>query len=133
MAVNDHAPSHRLLADMLHKTQEVFDREATLARVEGDVELLQELVALFCTDCPTLLATLCHALTHGDASTLARTAHSLKGAARSLGVSRVAAVAQHLEHLGQEGRLNEAAATYAILEDEALRCLEVLAELVVHD
>ena len=33
----------------------VFDREAALAAVEGDLELMEELVELFLTDAPGLI------------------------------------------------------------------------------
>jgi signal transduction histidine kinase/CheY-like chemotaxis protein len=75
-----------------------------LDRVAGDQELLQELVALFCADCPRMLGDVRAALDSHDADRLQRAAHALKGAVGVFGESSAWNTALHLEELGRGGR-----------------------------
>ncbi len=56
-----------------------MDRAAVLERVEGDVELLRQLVELFREDSARHLRDLRAALERGDAKAIERSAHALKG------------------------------------------------------
>jgi len=68
------------------------------------VELLQEYLENTETDIKTLQIA-AHA---NDAVTLAKTAHSLKGASGNVGAIRVAAMAKELESLGKNNATSEA-------------------------
>jgi CheY-like chemotaxis protein len=76
---------------------EQIDRVSLLERVEGDQELLAEMIHLFQEDAPQLLATMRDALQRGDMPLLERSAHSLKGAAGNFSAKHTAAAALHLE------------------------------------
>lgn len=54
-----------------------FDRDALMARVESDVELLSTLVAVFKADRPSMMAALEEALLAGNAVALADSAHTM--------------------------------------------------------
>jgi two-component system, sensor histidine kinase and response regulator len=103
-----------------------YDRAALLATVEGDVELLEELVRLFLMDYPHRTAELQEALDAKDTIRLARVAHTLKGAVGSLAAHAACAAAQRLEQLAWAGDLALAPAAYATLEGEMARLIPVL-------
>ena len=63
----------------------VFDRDAALERMDGDVELLKELVGLFLDECPQRMAEIREALTRRDATKLRQAAHTLKGSVGNFG------------------------------------------------
>ena len=76
---------------------EQIDRASLLERVEGDQELLMEMIHLFQEDAPKLLAAMRDALQCGDMVVLERSAHSLKGAAGNLSAKVAGAAAFQLE------------------------------------
>jgi two-component system sensor histidine kinase/response regulator len=100
-----------------------FDAAGLLERVEGDTELLREIVDLFAADSPRLLDELRQASAEGDAETLKRAAHTLKGAASNFGATAVMDAARDLETMGREGNLAGAAAVCGRLE-KSLRVFE---------
>ena len=107
----------------------VFDETAALARVEGDRELLRDIAALFVADWPQSRATLQQAVLSEDSAVLTRFAHTLKGAAATLGAVAVSAAAQRLEEVGCSGDLAPAASALSVLEAEMLHVLPFLTSL----
>lgn len=91
----------------------------------GGAELPRELLTMFLTDAPDQLAGVRAALTTGDLMTVRKLAHSMKGAAASIGAARVEESARALEHAVREG---ETAQVPALTEAVA----ETLAELQAH-
>jgi two-component system, sensor histidine kinase and response regulator len=102
-------------------TVPVFDRDLTLARVEGDRRLLQEIVELFCEEAPRLLAEIQSSILHCDAKALAHVAHTLKGAVGHFGAQAAFEAALRLEVMGRGGDLTQAEAVYAELANEVTR------------
>jgi HPt (histidine-containing phosphotransfer) domain-containing protein len=86
-----------------------FDEAALRERVEGDTELLREIIELFLEDSPRLIDEVRAAVAAGDAAALRRAAHTLKGAASNFGASAVVAAALELETMGRTGDLSGAA------------------------
>jgi len=62
-------------------SQKLFDADAALQRLEGDVELFRMLRKIFHEDSVDLYGKLSAALTAGDLALVERAAHSLKGLA----------------------------------------------------
>src|SRR5262249_1948141 len=56
-----------------------LDRALALSRVGGDAELLKEIAMLFLEEYPRVLDELRNAIARGDARSVERTAHGLKG------------------------------------------------------
>jgi HPt (histidine-containing phosphotransfer) domain-containing protein len=106
-----------------------FDRAALLERVEGDVELLSEIVGLFLEESPSLLAGVAEAVAAGNAAGLKRAAHTLKGAASNFGATEVVAVALELEAIGRSGNLAAARAACDRLEGALAALTTALAPL----
>ena len=109
---------------------QVFDVADALARIEGDRELLVEVVGLFRRDCPKMLEDIRDAISRCDASNLEREAHKLKGSLGALSAKSAAGAAQKLETIGKRGDLADAAAACRLLEAEMTRLEPELESLV---
>jgi PAS domain S-box-containing protein len=107
----------------------VFDRDAALDRVDGDRELLQEIIELFFDEMPGLLAAVQETITRCDAKALERAAHTLKGAVGNFGAKGAFDAALRLEVMGRGGDLTHVAGAYAELEREVARLEGALAAL----
>ncbi|RTL73199.1 MAG: response regulator [Hyphomicrobiales bacterium] len=97
------------------QTDTDFDRE-TFHRLQQDMEppALLEVVNLFETETRQSIERLQGLSTENDTTRIASISHALKGAARSLGLNRLASIAAHLEDRAHE--TNESAYK-SILED----------------
>jgi HPt (histidine-containing phosphotransfer) domain-containing protein len=82
---------------------------AALERVEGDRDLLEELVRIFADECPGNLKEIRLALSGRDAHALRLLAHTVKGAAMNLGALKVSEAALALENQARAGDLENAA------------------------
>ncbi len=67
----------------------LFDRDAALERLDGDAELLDEVVGIYREDAPQILGNLETAISARDARTAEREAHSLKGSSANIGAIRL--------------------------------------------
>ena len=94
----------------------VFDAAAFERQTGGDVRLRHEIVRMFLEDCPGRLSAVRAAVEQRDAQALTTTAHSLKGACAYLSAVAAREHAAHLEQLGRQGRMEEAAAELARLD-----------------
>src|SRR5262249_35531061 len=112
------------------KTALTLDRAAVLARVDGDEELLREVVALFLEDYPRVLAEVRDAIARGDAALLQRAAHTLKGSVGNFDAADCQEAALTLGLLGRSGHPPRGARVLKVVEGplEALR--RALAALV---
>ncbi|MBW2409889.1 MAG: Hpt domain-containing protein, partial [Deltaproteobacteria bacterium] len=70
-----------------------------------DWSLFKELVDIFTSDTPRMLESLRQAADAGDAETLSRTAHSLKGMLRNFKAESAADTALELEKLGKANEM----------------------------
>ncbi|HDD44396.1 MAG TPA: Hpt domain-containing protein [Candidatus Desulfofervidus auxilii] len=96
----------------------MFDLNKVMEMVEGDKELLKELLNLFFSDYPEKLAKIHHALEKNDAKTVYETAHSLKGACGNLGLSRAYNLSLEIEKMCKEGKLERVEEAYKKLVKE---------------
>jgi CheY-like chemotaxis protein len=104
-----------------------FDLVDALKRVEGDRELLAELVEIFRSESPRMMDDIRLAFRAGDPTRLERAAHALRGSVGSLGARAVGQSASQLETLGRSGSLAGGDALLATLErdvDELERVLQ---------
>jgi signal transduction histidine kinase/DNA-binding response OmpR family regulator/HPt (histidine-containing phosphotransfer) domain-containing protein len=110
----------------------VFDPDAVLKRVGGNVKLLRQIVELFLADAPRLLGEVREAVAAGDADRLHRAAHTLKGTVANFMAPAVLDAAVRLELMGRSGQLDGSHEVYRTLEVEAERLGKALAELLPH-
>jgi PAS domain S-box-containing protein len=95
-----------------------FDMAAALQRVEGDRDLLDEIMRIFMDECPRMIADLHQAFDAGDLSKVECSAHTLKGSASNLGATVVSESAAEMEAKSRAGDLPGAKAVRTRLEHE---------------
>jgi len=105
-----------------------IDISAALQNVEGDQDLLVDLLEAFRQDYPKQLEELQDAIGAGDAERIAQVAHSLKGAVGYFGAQTVNALAYRLETMGHQADLEGALAILQQLERELERLRAFVAE-----
>ena len=108
---------------------EQLDRASLLERVEGDQELLAEMIQLFLADAPQLLGSMRTALQKGDMILLERSAHSMKGAAGNMSAQVTVNSALRLEQSAKKGDAESSKVNLGALEAAVERLLPVLADL----
>jgi len=96
----------------------IFNPEAALVRLDGDVELFGMLVALYMQDSRTLLGQLGDSLERGEAREAQRAAHSLKGLAANFDGVRASSAAAKIELAAKSEDLEAAAALRPELEKQ---------------
>jgi CheY-like chemotaxis protein len=130
-AKTDAPPSAAPLAN--ETATDAFDIDAALERVEGDRDLLEEIVRIFSEQCPKTMSEIDSAIRAADLPRLERAAHSLKGSASNLCATGVTQSAAELEASARSGDLSRCREQIKALESEVeklLRELEVFARKV---
>jgi CheY-like chemotaxis protein len=105
--VDDLAPVNWAILEEMRALQE-----------QGQADFVQEMVDLYLSGTPPLLATIREAIAQGDAEGLKLAAHTLKGNSMSLGVQQVAALSLSLELSGRSQTLTGTAVVLVELERE---------------
>jgi HPt (histidine-containing phosphotransfer) domain-containing protein len=100
-----------------------YDLSTALGGVEGDRDLLAELLAIFAEDGPGQLRAVRDAVSRSDEAALAVAAHTLKGGLRALAAGKAADLAERLEEVGREGGFAGAPELLAALESEIAQVL----------
>jgi CheY-like chemotaxis protein len=98
-----------------------LDTEALLDGVGGDRKLFLELVDLFLADTPKLLTKVERAIARKDAARLKDAAHALKGSVANFDSGAVLESVRHLEMLGRDNKLSDAASALAAAKAEIAR------------
>jgi two-component system, sensor histidine kinase and response regulator len=107
-----------------------LDEAAALDRVEGDRELLEDLVRLFLDECRATMKEIREAMVERDAGQLERLAHTMHGSSASLGANQVSQAASALEMRARSGAMEAAGELVEILQGEIDRVLPELQALV---
>lgn len=100
-----------------------WDLGITLAGIDGDRELLSELMSTFLEEAPRQVRAIAEAARAGDAARLAAAAHALKGSVGALAAGPAVKAAQRLEDLGRGGALSDVPGAIAHLEVATTRLL----------
>ncbi|MBI2677633.1 MAG: response regulator [Candidatus Koribacter versatilis] len=114
------------------RAEPVLDHAALDRSLDGDAELLKELVAIFQADSPQHLARISAAIVAADATALRDSAHALKGAVSNFYCGAAAEAALRLERMGRDGAFtaSEAQAAFSALRGELARLLAELESTV---
>jgi PAS domain S-box-containing protein len=104
----------------------VFDNDAALRHVEGDRDLLDEIIRIFADQCPRTMFEIQNAIRAADLSVLERAAHSLKGAASNLCADGVTQSAAELEESARSGDSSRSREQFQALEGEVEKLLREL-------
>ena len=97
-----------------------------LRRLEGDEQLLREVIDLFIQDSSSLVDRLHDAIERRDAGEVRAASHRLKGAASNLAAGPVTDAARALEVIAERGALAEAMPAWHALKHEADRLVAAL-------
>jgi len=100
---------------------DLFDKEALLDGVDGDLEFLDETIAMLEEDSQELLEQARAAAEVGDADALVKPAHALKGMLGNFCAPQAEAAARKVEFIGREDRLEGAPAAVDDLCSEVER------------
>jgi signal transduction histidine kinase/CheY-like chemotaxis protein len=106
-----------------------FNRSELMDRLDGDGDLLGEVIALFLEDCPKRLAAIKTAVEQRDPEAVRATAHALKGSAGTIAAAAVFEAAQALERIGAEKRIDAAAAGWRLLAREGAKLMDTLRKI----
>ena len=104
----------------------VFDSDAALKHVEGDRDLLDEIVGIFAEQCPKIMHEIQNAIRAADLPVLERAAHSLKGSASNLCATGVTQSAAELEESARSGDSSRSREQFQALESEVEKLLREL-------
>jgi HPt (histidine-containing phosphotransfer) domain-containing protein len=105
-----------------------LDLVEALASIEGNRDLLREIVQMFMGQYPKLLEQIHRALSSSDGKALTAAAHTLRSSAGQVGAHEALNGARRLEEIGERGSLAEAPAVLARLEEELVRVKSSLLE-----
>jgi signal transduction histidine kinase/DNA-binding response OmpR family regulator/HPt (histidine-containing phosphotransfer) domain-containing protein len=98
-----------------------FDRAALLERLNGDEQLMDEIVSVFMDDMPGQLKALRQALEDGNADVVRQKGHRIKGASANIQAHAMRELAYEIEKAGKESRMAMAAVFSDKLEMEFLK------------
>ena len=108
----------------------VLDEAGFRKRLMDDTALARTILAGFLEDCPKQIGALNERLEAGDAALVCRSAHTLKGAAATVGADRLRDVAMEIERAGKAGDLARVAGLVSRLEAELERVKTTVDQLV---
>lgn len=80
-----------------------FTRLNEFRELDGDLELVSEVVALFIADAPGRLAAIATAHARGNVALLSEAAHALKGSAANVGAEALVALSARIEEVASAG------------------------------
>lgn len=103
-----------------------MDWSRAMQVVQGDLQLLQEIVRAFLEEYPRMLDDIRGSIEKRDGAVLQRAAHTLKGSMRYFGAAEAFDQAYALECMGKERRFAEAAQQMPKLRDAIERLQAVL-------
>jgi two-component system, sensor histidine kinase and response regulator len=103
-----------------------WDPAVMLERLGGDEELARQLVELFVSECPRMMAVVRDSVANADADQIRRAAHAFKGSVGNFTEDAPMTTAFELEQMGREGQIAGAPALLARLEREVADFLVAL-------
>jgi len=107
-----------------------FDEQKLMERMDEDVEFLEDMVALFERDAPTLLEEIHRAAAARDAEAMMRPAHTLKGMLGNLAAGPASAAARAVEEMARENELAEVDVSLQVLQRETEQLTDALHKFV---
>jgi two-component system sensor histidine kinase/response regulator len=108
----------------------IINKDEVMERIGGDMELLSEMVEIFLDDNPDLMKKMQDAILKGDAITLERAAHTLKGSVGNFSAVKAYDAALKLEKMSRDNDITNAEKAFALLENEIQQLKTALAKFV---
>jgi PAS domain S-box-containing protein len=107
---------------------DIIDWGAAMQSVQGDEELLWDVLDAFIQEGPQLVSAIDAAMVGEDAPELRRTAHTLKGSLRTIGAAPLAEHAEAIEMEAKAGRISDRQAFQQQLAPAVVKLVEALSE-----
>jgi two-component system, sensor histidine kinase and response regulator len=107
---------------------ECMDFDDLLLRVDGDRELICELLVMFKEACPDLLRILGNAAVNLDMRLVEITAHTMNGMLANVSALRARSAAAEMERLGRKKEAGDIKAAFAALQQEVAHSLREIDE-----
>lgn len=117
--------------DQPHENNHVFDKNAALNRIGGDMDFLIKVIKEFFKVYPNMLSDIHRAIERNDDKTLTYSAHTLKGTIGELSAKAAFEAALRLEMIGRNGDLTNVRNDYNTLLKEIDRLKETLEGLMI--
>jgi len=105
---------------------DIFDLDAALLPVDGNLKLLKQIISIFLETGPGLVADIRAAIDSGDPAALRETAHRLKGTLDNFGAHRARTAAFNLEKIGEAGDLSAGSKALVEIEAEVKRFMDAI-------
>lgn len=113
-----------------HLKSDRFDPESLLDRIDGDIELLRELIEVFSQEGPRMMARIEEAIHQGSPKDLEKAGHKMKGSVLQFSAAAAAAVAARLEEKGRSGSVAGAEPLVEQLRQEVGHLQVILTSMV---
>jgi two-component system sensor histidine kinase/response regulator len=113
-----------------HVEENVINRKQLLERVDGDLELLEELLTVFVEEFPAQLREIEEAILCNDADKLRKSAHRLKGALGNLAAEEAYETAIAMETYGINRDMTTARNLYLEFGRQIMSALDDLKSIV---
>jgi len=85
----------------------VFDYDDFMERMDGDMDLLKEVIEIFLEDAPSLVGALRLAILGGDKDAMERAAHTLKGAAANISAKGLQSLSANMQEIIKKGEAGD--------------------------
>lgn len=111
-------------------TNEIINKDWLKSMASTKKEFLKKLFSVFLRDEPMRVIKIREALQDGKMDDLKYLAHSLKGAAATMGADKVKTACLNLEHSALDGNTEQAYKDLLIIEDEMKSVYEFMTEFI---
>ena len=111
--------------------RDVFDSASLWDRIDGDLELLRDLIAAFEGESPVLLEQIELAIRRGAAVEVRKASHKIKGSVLQFSAGPAVVASQQLEEMGDTGSLSGAEEALTRLRHEIDALMEALHAMVL--
>ncbi|MDD3375027.1 MAG: Hpt domain-containing protein [Candidatus Omnitrophica bacterium] len=88
-------------------SEQIIDLDDVLGRIQGDKELLVELIEIFLDDCPQKINDIKECVERGNLDQLSEAAHSAKGAAANIGAKKLWKTFLEAEEAAKSGAIDQ--------------------------
>lgn len=109
---------------------QVVDWREALSSVNGDRDLLHDIVDAFVDEAPRQLEMIRQAIDQDDSKLLQRAAHTLKSSTGYFGAARASETALRLEKMGRDKQIELASSTFGELEQEIVKLTQNLVDYI---
>ena len=110
----------------------IINKDELMERIDGDMELLSQMIELFLEDNPKNMAKIQEAILNNNTRDLERAAHTIKGSISNFSTGKAFETVFKLEKMGRDGEITNAEEIFSVLRNE-LQKLEAALNVFVRE